>query len=103
MQFPSEIGENGRIWLKKVKKHNSFTTDQWTAVFMAAGCLDRIAEAQRLIAEQGILIPDRFNVMKSNPACKVECDNKILFARLCRETGLFIEDPSRLPKKGGNE
>jgi len=63
---------------------------------LACECYDR-AEAARLeIEKAGITFTDRYGSIKQNPACKIEADNKTLFARLLREMQLDIIDPDEI-------
>ena len=101
MKIPENVGESGCQWLKSVTKAYTFSKDEMTTIHLAAVCLDRISEAEKKITEHGVIITDFRGTLKPNPACKVENDSKILFARLCREVGLFVGDESRLPRKGG--
>lgn len=103
VKIPDYIQENGQKWLKKLFLEYSFDKSEIETCFQAAGCLDRIAQAQQAIMEHGLLQEDRHGMLKVNPGVLVERDNKILFARLCRELGVTGPDDSRLPRKGGQK
>lgn len=101
MKIPDNLAENGRKWAQNIIKAFDFDEHELQAVWMAANCLDRIASAQGEIAVHGAVVENRYHELKTNPAVVIERDNKILFARLCRELNLFdtkIPD-SRIPRK----
>lgn len=101
-KIPEFLAETGKKWAKKVLKDFKFDPHEIDAVFLAAGCLDRIADAQEAIKKHGSVIENRHHELKANPAIGTERDNKVLFARLCRELRLFeggTPDP-RIPRKG---
>jgi phage terminase small subunit len=52
---------------------------------------DRMREAQRVIAEQGILILDRFEQHKQNPATVVEVQNRAAMLRGLKQLGIDLE------------
>lgn len=70
----------------------------------AARCLSRIEEAEKIIAEKGLLLPDRWGVLKRNPACDVEDANRRLLKSYLRELQLDVvadaEQLPRLPRTG---
>jgi phage terminase small subunit len=70
----------------------------------AAECYDRAEDARLEIKLNGITFKDKFGQIKPNPACKIETENKNLFARLLRELRLDIDTPSdsRLPRITGD-
>ena len=59
--------------------------------------LDRVEEARVEIAKIGVLIKDRFGIIKANPYCAVERDNTLIMHRAFRLLG-FDQEP-----RGGND
>lgn len=70
-------------------------------LFMACRCLDEIAEAEKVVTDEGRFISDRFQQKREHPAAKAIRDNKIIFLRIIRELGLDISTPadSRPPRQ----
>jgi len=66
---------------------------EWELLTLAATCLDRIDDARKHIAENGVVKTSVGGSPKTNPACSVERDNKILFCRILRELGIFNLEP----------
>jgi hypothetical protein len=101
MKIPEFLGETGRKWAERVVKSFKFSDHEIEAVWQAAGCLDRITEAQKGIAENGAVVENRHHELKANPSVALERDNKILFCRLCRELNLFEgkAPDTRIPRK----
>ena len=91
----------GKKWLKKVYAEYEFNSHEKETAELAANCLDRILQAQDCIKQYGLLVPDSKGSPKKNPALSIEHDNKVLFARLCRELSLYegAEPDVRLPRK----
>ncbi len=62
---------------------------------LACEALDRAAEAREAIKAHGLLIEAGSGSLKPNPACAIERDSRLAFARLCRELDLDHEPPAR--------
>ena len=54
----------------------------------AADTIDRIDYSQRILKEAGDYFLDKFGQPKAHPATRTLRDDKIVFARLCRELAL---------------
>jgi len=72
---------------------------------MACDCLQRVIDARADIAKSGATFKDRYGQLKQSPSCKIEVDNKILFARLIREMQLDVDEPDevRIPRLKGKK
>lgn len=55
---------------------------------LACEALDRAGEARDVIRAHGVVVPTADGSLKTNPACAVERDSRLAFARLCRELDL---------------
>jgi hypothetical protein len=64
--------------------------------------VDRCEQARQLIAEHGVLIPNRFGELRPNPALSLERDSRIAafrgFRELSLDAGEYVEP--RLPRAG---
>jgi phage terminase small subunit len=68
---------------------------------LAAEAWDRGQQAREVIMREGLTTPTRDGGAKLHPACRVEGDSRLAFARLIRELDLDLEPPkvdSRPPK-----
>lgn len=62
----------------------------------ACRALDRVAEAAAIVAEEGMVVYDRFNQAKVHPAAILERDHRAAFSRLIVTLGL---DPRELDNR----
>jgi phage terminase small subunit len=102
---PKHLGRNGKAFYAATTAEFVLESDHHCRQLEAAAAfLDRIAAAREEIAKHGLLMPDRFGVMKENPALAVERASANSFRLLVRELGLDIEPPSehRGPRRPGS-
>jgi phage terminase small subunit len=59
----------------------------------ACECLDKIEAARRIVAQEGIVIRDRFDKPQEHPAGKLIRNEKTLLAKLLRELSLDSQRP----------
>jgi P27 family predicted phage terminase small subunit len=60
---------------------------------LAAESWDRCAQARGVIAAEGLTVTTREGGAKLHPACRVETDSRLAFARLLRELDLDVDAP----------
>ena len=68
----------------------------------ACECWDRLQGARAIVSKEGITVEDRHGVPRKHPACGVEEQARVAFARLVRELdldGAPGPDP-RVPRRG---
>jgi hypothetical protein len=96
IRFPKELGVEGRKFYAAILRQfdaDAFGAHDMQLLRNAAAALDRISEAQAEIKSSGSYFIDRWGAPKPHPGHAVERDNRILFARLCRELNLSCEKP----------
>ena len=102
---PAHLGEAGSRWFRETVKQFDFTSEpEWELVAQAAQTLDRLADCREQLARDGLTVATGQGGRKPHPALNAERDNKVLFARLCRELRLFepvADDTGRAPRIGG--
>ena len=97
----TDLGKEGRSWVKQVKRVFEFDAHELESLYQAGRCLDLIAACQEKIDEHGPVVTNELGVLRPNPACGILRDQKTLFARLNRELELFTgKDDPRVPRKG---
>lgn len=72
---------------------------------LASESWDRCQQAREALAEGGLTFNDRFGQPHARPEIAIERDSRIAFARLVRELGLDVNEPSaevRPPTIRGN-
>lgn len=96
IRYPVELKERGRKFWKAIMAEfdpAAFGAHDLQLLAQAATCLDVIAEAEAELKTSGSYFVDRWGQPKQHPAHDVIRNNKIVFARLCRELNLSSEKP----------
>jgi hypothetical protein len=96
IRYPVELKARGRKFYAAVLKDfdpANFGPHDYQLLAQAGTCLDVIAEAEDELKKTGSYFIDRWGQPKQHPAHAVIRDNKIIFARLCRELNLSSEKP----------
>ncbi len=96
---PQYLKKDTRQWVNRVLKEYDFAERHVRLLILAAECWDRLEEIRLAIAEEGLIVKDRFDQFKAHPLLTTEKEQKKLFAQLIRELGLDLEETaiSRLP------
>ena len=104
---PPEIlkprGPGRRFWRKVLADFDLTDCHHLELLTQACRCLDRIAECEERIREDGPTVRDRFGQLKSHPLLQVEKDHRILLLRALRELQLdaSVAEESRPPQLYG--
>jgi len=85
---PEHLSDEMKAWWTAVLA--KFELDQHHLLLLQAACesWDRMQQARRVVAEQGISFQDRFGNWRQRPEVRIEDDAKRTFARLIRDLGL---------------
>ena len=95
---PKSLRTKGKSLWKSVVQDFELEPHQLTLLLEACRCLDTIELAEAAIRRDGVTIPGRYGP-KSNPACQVATQNRVVCSRLLREIGLdSLVDESVRPK-----
>ena len=93
--------EARRLW-EQVVEGWDLDPPATTILDLACHALQRIREAQQLIARDGLVVTDRFGQRKPNPAAAIERDAKQTLLRSLRALNLDLEPlrdgPGRPPR-----
>ena len=97
---PAHLSAEGRKLWREVQR--SYTLEPHHVQILTRACeaLDRLRQAQRAIAADGITVEGRFGP-KAHPAIAIERDSRTAFLRALRELGLDLDAPatSRPPSR----
>ena len=63
-----------------------------TLLRLALEAADRADEARQRIAQDGVLLADRFGQLRPHPSVAIERDSRLAAARLLRELGLSPDE-----------
>ncbi|MDI6798095.1 MAG: hypothetical protein QMD09_14195 [Desulfatibacillaceae bacterium] len=93
------LSEYSRRWAEGVLTDYEIEDAQRPLVVLAAQTLDKIAEAERIINEDGAFFTDKAGKPRKHPALDCQRNDKIAFARLCRELALSDEPTEARPPR----
>jgi phage terminase small subunit len=91
---PPHLSEAMQTWWRQIVEGYELDAHHLRTLEAACDSWDRMVQARRTIAEQGLTVTTKHGT-KKHPACDVERDNKALFARLIRE--LDLDEPPPRP------
>jgi P27 family predicted phage terminase small subunit len=91
---PKHLSAESRRWFTQISTDYELESHHLKLLQAAAECWDRVQEARKLLAKDGVCFTDRHGHIRPHPATQMERDNKTLFARLLRELALDVEEPN---------
>jgi P27 family predicted phage terminase small subunit len=92
MEPPKHLKTDGKALFEQVAQEYSIEDAGGIALLTtAAECLDRMREAQAEIKKHGVLLADRYNNQKLNPACGLEKDARSGFLAAIKSLNLDLE------------
>lgn len=98
---PGYLRPETRRWWTSVVSAWTLEAHHVRLLTLACEAWDRGQQAREVIAAEGLTTPTRDGGAKLHPACRIEGDSRLAFARLVRELDLDLEPPkaeSRPPK-----
>ena len=98
---PTHLSALSKGWWREIVANFELEGHHLRVLQAAAEAFDRMAEARKLVKRHGVLIPDRYGVLKVNPACGVERDSRTSLLRAIRELDLDVEPPKDKPRLSG--
>jgi hypothetical protein len=97
---PPGLQHPGRRFWKQVTGERDFTEGHDLArLFMAARCLDEIADDETTVQAEGRYVEDRFGQKKEHPAAAAIRANKMVFIKIIRELALDLTVPEARPPR----
>jgi P27 family predicted phage terminase small subunit len=88
---PEHLSEEAASWWTRIVSRWDLDDAALLVLEGAMESFDRMREAQKVIAAEGITIPDRFGKPKQHPATLVERDAKGALLRGIKSLGLELE------------
>ncbi|HEY7116563.1 MAG TPA: hypothetical protein VH475_08255 [Tepidisphaeraceae bacterium] len=88
---PSGLSAESVAWWERLVAEFNFGDESLLLLQQALMCLDRVREAQAIIAAEGVVVKDRFNQPKQHPATVVEAGAHAGLVRYFRALNLDIE------------
>jgi P27 family predicted phage terminase small subunit len=100
---PKGLSDEARQWWKAIVTEYTVGDEAGLLILTTAmESLDRLREAQRLIAAEGIVITDRFDQKKQHPATLIERDAKTALLRSLKALNLDIVPPGPIGRPPGS-
>jgi P27 family predicted phage terminase small subunit len=96
----SGLSAEAKRRFKEIAVEYGIQPDQTAAVLIlktAMEAFDRMREAQRAIAEHGVVFLDRYDQPRANPAAAIERDSRAAMLKCFKDLDLEISEPD--PKK----
>jgi hypothetical protein len=94
----SFLSDYARQWAEGVLQNYEVDEAQQPLVLLAAETLDSIAEAREQVNADGAFYLDGTGKPRKHPALDTMRNDKVVFARLCRELALSDSEDSRPPR-----
>jgi len=88
---PKGLSPEAKSWWKKIVSGWELDEAGFLVLETALECFDRMRQAQKIVAKDGITATDRFGQVKVSPAVLVERDAKAGLLRALRAMNLQIE------------
>lgn len=101
---PDVLSAEAGDWWNRIT--SEYELDDAGLLILRSGleALDRMREAQALIAKHGLVAPDRFGQLKPNPAATIERDSRMAMFGALKRLNLDLEPlqdgPGRPPRGG---
>lgn len=88
---PKHLSREAKRWWKKINE--SWQLDDAALLILTSGleAFDRMKQAQGLIQETGLIVKDKFNQHKENPAIAIERKSRDSMVRCLKTLNLDIE------------
>jgi P27 family predicted phage terminase small subunit len=101
---PAHLSREAKRWWRSVMDEFALESHHVALLTAAAEAFDRKEEARRIVADEGAVIRNRFDVPVPHPAVSIENAAAVRMARLLREIGLddgTATPDTRTPRPGG--
>ncbi len=99
---PKGLSPAAVTWWKRL--HAEFDLADEAAAFLLESALrsfDRMSEAAALVTKHGVVVIDKFNQLKSNPATTVERDSRAAMHAAFKQLNLDVLPPQRPGRPAG--
>jgi phage terminase small subunit len=90
---PTGLSPGTAAWFRSVCRDYVLEEHHVRLLTLACRAWDQAEQARLALQEHGLVCHDRYGTPKARPEVAIERDNRIQFARLCRELDLDTEAP----------
>jgi P27 family predicted phage terminase small subunit len=94
---PDHLSPAMQAWWRQVIQDYALDPHHLRLLEAAADAWDRMVQARDVLREEGLTTETRDGGKKKHPACDVERDSRLAFARLLRELDLDCPPPQEQP------
>ena len=96
---PAHLSADAAGWWNQIVSSFELEPHHLRLLQLASEAWDEAQAARAVVAEEGVMVEDRFGQARAHPAHKVLQDASIRFSRFLRELGLdAATEPSRGPR-----
>jgi P27 family predicted phage terminase small subunit len=85
---PAHLSADSKAWWREVVAAYELEPQHLRTLQLAAEAWDRVAQARRILAKEGVTFRDRFGKPRKHPAIGVEEQARLAFLRCVRELDL---------------
>jgi P27 family predicted phage terminase small subunit len=79
-----------KFWKKVLSEYELQDSHDLERLAMACKCLDDLVEIEERVETDGRFVKNRYGTPVEHPGCKMIRDNRMLFIKIIRETGLDL-------------
>lgn len=90
---PSHLSPEGKAWWRDTLADFDLEAHHLKLLRLACEAYDRCQMARQAIDRDGITVISETGAIKAHPACAIERDSRLAFARLLRELDLDTAGP----------
>jgi P27 family predicted phage terminase small subunit len=94
---PKHLSKPARSWWKSAQKHYEMGEHHLLLLTAAGEAWDRLQQARRILASEGITFRDDRGNVRAHPAVAIERDARTGFARIVRELAFDDDNIKRGP------
>jgi P27 family predicted phage terminase small subunit len=98
---PKHLEATSRKWWAAVVASYVLEEHHVRLLTLAAEAWDRAQQARGIVTREGLTFIDKHGQPRAHPACAIERDSRIAFARLLRELDLDVEPPRATRRSPG--
>ena len=100
---PGNLSKEARKWWHRLRDDYDISDPGGLLILLTLfEAFDRMRSAQKIIAEQGETLKDRFEQIKAHPMCTIERDSRAAFYAGLKALNLDLEPIKAIGRPGGS-
>ena len=103
IRVPGHLSTEARKWYRSIRSEYGIDDSGGLLILLAlCEAFDRMKSAQKIIANEGARVTDRFGQVKSHPLCSVERDARSAVYAGLKNLNLDLEPLKNIGRPGGS-